>query len=219
MRRSRRARLIDAQDWVWYLRAPSVGYLLFVGTGAGLLPGVSQALNGLAAASIVLLVTGIRNAWGLAMFFALRQSTPSGSEGGADIPDRSNDRATTEPRAEPMVQPRQGSDDETTSLVLPPSHQADVARAIHEAGLSPSDFTWAVQPSRHALIGPLVSALIHRRTGWYFRFEHTEPADHKRVSVFVSGESAREVRKGAPSWGEQLGQVRAWLSHLARART
>jgi hypothetical protein len=216
MRRSSRDRLIDTQDWVWYLLAPWAAYLLYVATGAGLLLGAGGALNGLAAASILLLVTGIRNAWDLVVFFALSQGAPP--DGHAEAPGRGEDRATAERRAEPAVQLQREDDEEGTSLVLPPPDRADVARAIQEAGLNPGDFTWAVQPSRHALIGPLVSALIHRPTGWYFRFEFTERAGRNRVSVFVAGEGAREVRKAAASWEEQLGQVRAWLSHLAGAR-
>ncbi len=131
--------------------------------------------------------------------------------------DQGDGRATTERQADPMAQPPKGHHDKLTGLALPPSHQADVARIIQEAGLNPSDFTWAVQPSRYALIGPLVSALIHAPTGRFFRFEFTEDASgQNRVSVFTIGESAHEVKKAAGSWEDQLGQLRTWLKYLQR---
>jgi hypothetical protein len=68
--------IIDKHDWVWHLIAPSVSYLLFVGTGIGLLLEVGQALNGLAWASILLLVSGIRNAWDMVVWFAVRTEQP-----------------------------------------------------------------------------------------------------------------------------------------------
>jgi hypothetical protein len=76
MRVQHRQQIIDVHDWTWYLIAPSVSYLLFVGTGVGLLLGISWALDGLAVASILLLVAGIRNAWDFVTYLILRQSEP-----------------------------------------------------------------------------------------------------------------------------------------------
>ncbi len=76
MHQQYREQLIDLHDWTWHLLAPSVSYLLFVGTGIGLVLGVSQALNGLALASILLLVSGIRNAWDMVVWMVLRQNKP-----------------------------------------------------------------------------------------------------------------------------------------------
>lgn len=76
MRQQHREQVIDKHDWVWHLIAPSVSYLLFVGAGIGLLLGVTQAFNGLAFASILLLVSGIRNAWDMVMWFALQTEPP-----------------------------------------------------------------------------------------------------------------------------------------------
>src|SRR5207302_10032798 len=109
--------------------------------------------------------------------------------------------------------------DPTTSLALPSSDQADVTRLIQDAGLPTGDFTWALQPNRYALIGPLVSALVHTRTGGYFRFEFTADASRRnRVSVFCPGKGAPEVAKEAGSWENQLGQVRVWLKSLSEVR-
>jgi hypothetical protein len=101
------------------------------------------------------------------------------------------------------------------SLALSSSQQDDVARIIEEAGLKPDDFTWALQPSRYAMIGPPVSALVHPRTGCFFRFEFTKDAQQaNRASVFVRSKGARDVTKPAASWADQLEQVRDWLTYL-----
>ncbi len=71
-----REQVVDLQDWVWHFIVPSVGYLLFVGTGIGLLLRVHLAFNGLAFASILLLVAGIRNAWDMVVWFALKTEPP-----------------------------------------------------------------------------------------------------------------------------------------------
>jgi hypothetical protein len=66
-----RKRQADMTDWVWYFLIPSASYLLYVGTGVALLKGVSQAVDGLAWASVLLLVVGIRNAWDLVVTMVL----------------------------------------------------------------------------------------------------------------------------------------------------
>jgi hypothetical protein len=76
MRQQSRAQVVDRHDWVWHLIAPSVSYLLIVGTGIGLLLGIGRALNGLALASILLLLSGIRNAWDMVVWFTLRTDLP-----------------------------------------------------------------------------------------------------------------------------------------------
>jgi len=76
MQQQHRQQMIDMHDWTWYLVAPSVSYLLFVGTGVGLLLGISHALDVLAVASMLLLVAGIRNAWDFVTFLILRQNEP-----------------------------------------------------------------------------------------------------------------------------------------------
>ena len=63
-------------DWVWYFLAPAVSYLMYVGTGTGLLWGARQTLDGLAWASILLLVAGIRNTWDMVMWFMLSKKEP-----------------------------------------------------------------------------------------------------------------------------------------------
>ena len=248
IRRPDREGYIDAHDWTWYQVAPAAAYLLYVGTGIALIGGARQALNGLALASILLLVAGTRNAWDMVVGLALKRTGPPQQESSverrdaghpvvervdAERPDEERP-AMERPDAEhpamerpAMERPDQGDvrpaaerpPDPTTSLALPASDQAEVTRLIHDAGLPPADFTWALQPNRYALIGPLVSALVHTRTGGYFRFEFTADASRRnRVSVFCPGKGAPEVAKEAGSWENQLGQVRVWLKSLSEVR-
>jgi hypothetical protein len=77
VRQQLREQEADRSDWVWYLIVPSISYLLFVGTGIGLLLGLNRALNGLAFASILLLVNGIRNAWDMVVWITIRTELPS----------------------------------------------------------------------------------------------------------------------------------------------
>jgi hypothetical protein len=76
MRKQQREQEADRSDWVWYLIVPSITYLLFVGTGIGLLLGHDRALNGLAFAIILLLVNGIRNAWDMVVWITIKTESP-----------------------------------------------------------------------------------------------------------------------------------------------
>lgn len=67
-----RQQRIDRTDLVWYLLVPSVSYLIYVGTGVALLKGSRYALNGLATASLLLLLVAIRNAWDTMVWFVMR---------------------------------------------------------------------------------------------------------------------------------------------------
>ena len=72
-----RRQIVDMHDWAWYFLAPVASYLIYVGTGAALLVGTSQALNGLAWASILLMVAGIRNTWDMVLWFMVLKDDPS----------------------------------------------------------------------------------------------------------------------------------------------
>jgi hypothetical protein len=76
MRQLQREGKLDQGDRMWYLLTPVFCYLLLMGAGVGLLSRSSQALNGLALATMVLLVLGIRNAWDMVVFFALKTEIP-----------------------------------------------------------------------------------------------------------------------------------------------
>jgi hypothetical protein len=76
VRQQFREGFIDRSDWFWYVVTPLLSYLMLVGTGASLLLGASQALSGLAVATLVLLVSGIRNAWDMVVWFAVKVESP-----------------------------------------------------------------------------------------------------------------------------------------------
>ena len=67
---------IDMHDWCWYFLAPLLSYLLYGWTGIGLLRGSGQALNGVAWASLLLLVAGIRNTWDMVLWFMMHREEP-----------------------------------------------------------------------------------------------------------------------------------------------
>ncbi|HLW46836.1 MAG TPA: hypothetical protein VKW09_03625 [bacterium] len=75
-----RARIIDRSDVVWYSLMPSLGYILYLAAGAGLLRAAllgtrpAQALDALAAANVLLMVIGVRNAWDLVVFLVMRRA-------------------------------------------------------------------------------------------------------------------------------------------------
>jgi hypothetical protein len=58
----------DHSDWMWYALFPPVGYALLLVTAATALRGAAISLDLLAAALIVLLIAGIRNAWDMILF-------------------------------------------------------------------------------------------------------------------------------------------------------
>lgn len=74
-----RARRIDRSDLVCYSLLPSIGYILYLDAGIGLLRAAlrgmrpAHAFDALAAASVLLLVIGVRNAWDLVVFLVLRE--------------------------------------------------------------------------------------------------------------------------------------------------
>ena len=72
-----RRHVVDMHDWAWYFLAPVASYLIYAGTGAGLVLGNGWAINGLAWASILLLVAGIRNTWDMVLWFMVLKDDPS----------------------------------------------------------------------------------------------------------------------------------------------
>jgi hypothetical protein len=81
-----RARIIDRSDLFWYSLMPSIGYILYLDAGIGLLRAAlggktrGHALEALALASILLLVIGVRNAWDLVVFLVLNRLERSGGD-------------------------------------------------------------------------------------------------------------------------------------------
>ena|ERR1700674_3969063 len=61
-------------DWVWFVGLPFLSYLLLLFTGVGfLVVEVSFAMYGVAAGLVLLVITGIRNAWDLVLWTAQQQ--------------------------------------------------------------------------------------------------------------------------------------------------
>jgi len=82
---------LDRSDLVWYSLMPSIGYVLYLDAGVGMLGAAARgippthALDALAAASILLLVIGVRNAWDLVVFLVLRRiDDDAGGDGRGD---------------------------------------------------------------------------------------------------------------------------------------
>lgn len=68
----------ERSHWVWFVLAPGSGYGLVLASAAAMqVATAEQALTALAVATIVLLLTGIRNTWDLMVWIAShRASTP-----------------------------------------------------------------------------------------------------------------------------------------------
>ena len=60
-------------DWIWFVAMPLLGYLFILFAGVGFLVDASFAIHGVAAALILLVVTGIRNAWHLVLWTSRQQ--------------------------------------------------------------------------------------------------------------------------------------------------
>jgi hypothetical protein len=57
-------------DWIWYVGLPIAAYVLLLLSGIGVLIQAPLSLYGVAAALILLLVIGIRNAWDLVIWIS-----------------------------------------------------------------------------------------------------------------------------------------------------
>ena len=81
-----RAQRLDRSDLVWYSLLPSVAYVLYLDAGIGLVRTAllgrptAHALDVLAAANILLLVIGVRNAWDLMVFQVLHTLDTPGDD-------------------------------------------------------------------------------------------------------------------------------------------
>ena len=64
------------EDWLWYMGFPLTAYLALILAAIVLLSNPALALYIISAAMLVLLFTGIRNAWDLVTFLAVERSRP-----------------------------------------------------------------------------------------------------------------------------------------------
>jgi hypothetical protein len=60
-------------DWIWFVGLPFLSYLLLLFAGVGFLVEVPFAMYGVAAGLVLLVITGIRNAWDLVLWTAQQQ--------------------------------------------------------------------------------------------------------------------------------------------------
>jgi hypothetical protein len=60
-------------DWIWFVGLPFLSYLLLLFAGIGFLVDFSFAIYGVAAGLILLVITGIRNAWDLVLWTAQQE--------------------------------------------------------------------------------------------------------------------------------------------------
>jgi flagellar biosynthesis protein FliR len=81
-------------DWIWYIAMPMASYLLLLLSGIGVLLRAAPAMHAVAAALILLLVTGIRNAWDLVVWIAEQENLPLSAD---DIPVRHDDTPAESP--------------------------------------------------------------------------------------------------------------------------
>jgi hypothetical protein len=63
---------VDLEDRIWYAVVPILAYLVMITAAILVLRQDPFALDALAAAGALFLVTGIRNAWDLTLFFAVK---------------------------------------------------------------------------------------------------------------------------------------------------
>ena len=64
---------LPLMDWIWFVGMPLLSYLLILFAGVGFLVNVSFAMYGVAAGLILLVITGIRNAWDLVLWTSRQQ--------------------------------------------------------------------------------------------------------------------------------------------------
>lgn len=67
---------IDWTDPVWYTALPIIGYIAFAGVGVLSVLANFHAVELLAAALVLLLICGVRNAWDMILIFAMRPKHP-----------------------------------------------------------------------------------------------------------------------------------------------
>ncbi len=92
------------EDWLWFVTAPMIAYLVLLGMALLYLVRPEAALFGVGAALLLLLLVGVRNAWDLATYIGIgfdhARDEPTGSgepEGGHAAPDGDDANAAKTP--------------------------------------------------------------------------------------------------------------------------
>lgn len=92
------------------------------------------------------------------------------------------------------------------------SQANEILGLLQEAGLIPSDFRWEDRESTFPKNGT-VSALVHRPTGYYFKFDYS---DQGHWAEFSPGEDKIVDVQHPGSWKFQRGYAELWVKALAR---
>lgn len=104
-------------------------------------------------------------------------------------------------------------------LMLTKNRQNIVHRLVEGAGLNPKDFEWQGRRSRHTRHThpePFVSVLVHKPTGSFFMFDHSDSRarGNEFVSIVSPGIDRREEVFTASDWDTQVHDVLQWLDRL-----
>ena len=65
---------LGALDWIWFVGLPVLSYSMLLLSGIGVLLQADSSMYGVAFAVVLLLITGIRNAWDLVLWMAEREN-------------------------------------------------------------------------------------------------------------------------------------------------
>lgn len=93
----------------------------------------------------------------------------------------------------------------------------EVLGVLVKAGLDPNEFQWVTVESQtmSAPLPPMVDALAHTGSNWFFKFDWTHGID-ERLSVFEPGADRVHNVARAVDWKMQLLHVRLWCESLRR---
>lgn len=70
----------DWTDYLWYAAIPLLGYAGFVAAGISSIAAGGHTVDVLAAAVVLLLICGVRNAWDMILIFAVRPRLPAADQ-------------------------------------------------------------------------------------------------------------------------------------------
>ena len=60
-------------DWIWFVGLPFLSYVILLTAGVGFVVEISFAMYGVAVGLVLLVITGIRNAWDLVLWTSRQQ--------------------------------------------------------------------------------------------------------------------------------------------------
>jgi len=101
------------------------------------------------------------------------------------------------------------------NISLLATQKNDVLEVIREAGLDPSAFTWQESRSRFRRV-PVAATLVHRPTGYYFKFDYN--GDY--VIAWSPGAFSIEHEVVCYGWGEDvLSNVKEWLENIEQEKS